>query len=401
MLDKIEKVKSFLKPGKRSIKKETVEISLQNNGDERNKERSGPDKIEKAIYFFKQKQISMPETTSPVTVQTNTPEMPGDTLTAGTGESHTVSTQHADEKMPEVHSQKNPEEVPAQSLQPQTSAISGGFLQNHAQPKTDNNAEAKTDDKVESEAEAEYEDEAQYRNNHQDREKEKPGWVSPAYSQSRRIQLNPKFIAENRCLVYLDNVPEAESYRILRTQILQRTKGTGGNTIMLTSALPGEGKTLTAINLAFTFAREFQHTVLLVDGDLRKQSIHKYLGCGGEKGLIDYLADDVPVSELIIWPGVEKMTIISGGRSYDESAEMLGSLRMKELITDMKVRYPDRYILFDVPPVLAGADALTFAPFVDHVIMVVQAGKTSMDDVQKAIQFIPKEKVLGFVLNRF
>ncbi len=237
-------------------------------------------------------------------------------------------------------------------------------------------------------------------NNLEENDKEKPGWISPTYSQSRTIHLDPGFIACNRCLAYLDNVPEAEAFRVLRTQILRRRQGTGGNTIMVTSALPREGKTITAINLAFTFAREFQHTVLLVDGDLRKQSIHKYLGCAGEKGLIDYLADGSPVSELITWPGIEKMTLISGGRAFLESAEMLGSPRMKELIAEMKGRYPERYILFDVPPILTGADVLTLAPLVDYVIIVVQAGKTSMDDVKKAIQFLPKEKILGFVLNR-
>jgi non-specific protein-tyrosine kinase len=230
--------------------------------------------------------------------------------------------------------------------------------------------------------------------------KDRHGWFSPTYSQSKRIYLDPVLIAENRCLAHLDNVPEMEAYRVLRTQIMQRIRGTGFNTIMVTSALPGEGKTITAINLAFAFAREFQHTVLLVDGDLRKQSIHKYLGYAGERGLIDYLADSVPMSELIKWPGIEKITLVSGGRSCQESAEMLGSPRMKDLVSEMKSRYRERYIIFDVPPIFSGADALTFYPFVDYVIVVVQAGKTSMDDVKKALQFLPKEKIIGFALNR-
>jgi protein-tyrosine kinase len=170
--------------------------------------------------------------------------------------------------------------------------------------------------------------------------------------------------------------------------------------IMVTSTLPGEGKTITAINLAFTFAREFQHTVLLVDADLRKQSVYKCLGCAGEKGLIDHLVDDTPVSELITYPGIEKMTLISGGPSFKESAEVLGSPRMKELVAEMKGRYPERYVIFDAPPILTGADVLTLAPLMDQVIVVVQAGKTSMDDAAKALKFLPKEKILGFVLNR-
>jgi non-specific protein-tyrosine kinase len=234
-----------------------------------------------------------------------------------------------------------------------------------------------------------------------DREdKEKAGWISPNYSQSRTVQLDPGFIARNRCLAYTDDAREAEAYRILRTRILHRTRSSGSNTIAVTSALPGEGKTLTAINLAITFAREFQHTVMLVDCDLRRQSVHKYLGCAGDKGLINYLEDGVPFSELITWPGIEKMTLVSGGRPCQESAEILGSPRMKELISDIKGRYPERYILFDAPPILSGADVLTLAPFVDQVIVVVQAGRTSMDDVRKALQFLPREKILGLVLNR-
>jgi non-specific protein-tyrosine kinase len=232
------------------------------------------------------------------------------------------------------------------------------------------------------------------------KDREQAGWISPQYTQCRTTHLEPALIERNRCLAYLDNAPEAEAYRVLRTQALQRTKGTGRNAIMVTSAFPGEGKTLTAINLAFTLAREFQHTVMLVDGDLRNQSIHKYLGCPGEKGLIDYLTGNSPLSDLIMWPGIEKMTLISGGRPFRESAEILGSPRMRELIADMKGRYPERYIVFDAPPVLTGADVLTLAPLVDGVIVVVQAGKTSTTDVEKALRFLPKEKILGFVLNR-
>jgi len=238
------------------------------------------------------------------------------------------------------------------------------------------------------------------RNIHLGKDREHAGWISPSYPQSRSCHLDPGFIAMNRCLAYLDNVPEAEAYRVLRTRIIQRTLGTGANAIMITSALPNEGKTLTAINLAFTLAREFQHTVLLVDGALRNQNIHKYLGCSGDKGLIDYLAGNKSIPELITYPGIEKMTLISGGNPVLESAEMLGSPRMRELITDMKNRYPERYIIFDAPPILTGADVLTLASLVDKVIVVVEAGKTQMDILKKALQFLPKEKILGLVLNR-
>ena len=228
---------------------------------------------------------------------------------------------------------------------------------------------------------------------------EKMGWFSPSYSNSRPVKLNPQILAENRCVGYQPGAPELEFYRVLRTHILQQTGGRG-NTVMVTSANPGEGKTLTAINLAFTFAREFKQTALLVDCDLKHQQIHERLGFSSEKGLVDYLIDDAPISDLIVWPGVEKLTVISGGNTVKDSSELLGSLGMKNLVMDMKNRYPDRYVFFDVPPLLTCADSLAFAPLVDYVLIVVQAGKTSLQDVNKALKLLPSEKILGLVMNR-
>ncbi len=226
------------------------------------------------------------------------------------------------------------------------------------------------------------------------------GWVSPSYIRSRTVQLDPELMMKNRCIGYFSNMPEVEPYRVLRTQIFQRTLDQGGNTLMVTSPVSGEGKSLTAINLAFSIAKDFKQTVLLVDCDLRQQSIHKLLGITSEKGLVDYLLEDRPLGDIIIWPGVEKMTLISGGKTVLRSSELLGSPRMKALVAEMKNRYPDRYVIFDLPPVLSVADALTFAPLVDYVIMLVQAGKTSLPDIKRAIDMLPKEKILGVVLNR-
>lgn len=226
------------------------------------------------------------------------------------------------------------------------------------------------------------------------------GWVSPVYSRSRRLQIDMNAALENRCVAVLPDTSEAEPYKLLRAQVLQRTQDRNCNTVMVTSALPGEGKTLTAINLGLTFARHFNRTALLVDCDLRKPSIHRYLGLPGEKGLVDCLLDDANISDLIMWPGIEKFTVLSGGRSFGESAELLGSPRMKEVLADLKGRYPDRYVILDLPPILTGADALIFAPLVDAIVVVVQSGRTPAEDLRKALEHMPKEKVLGVVLNR-
>jgi non-specific protein-tyrosine kinase len=225
------------------------------------------------------------------------------------------------------------------------------------------------------------------------------GWVSPTYSVSKKLTLDPSHLERQRCIAYWWVAREIESYRLLRTQILQRIPDNKGAVVMVTSAEAGTGKSLTAVNLAMTCAKEFNQTVLLVDCDLRNQTVHRLLGYEQDKGLVDHLVRDCPISELIVWPGIEKMTVISGGATIHGSSELLSSQRMRELIQDMKHRYPNRLIIFDVPAVLDGADAAVLAPLVDHILMVVRAGDTRTDQIKSALNLLPRERILGYVLN--
>lgn len=225
-------------------------------------------------------------------------------------------------------------------------------------------------------------------------------WVPPAYTESRCCTLDTRTLHANRCTCFQEDAPELDYYKVLRTQLIQRTQARGWNTIMITSARPGEGKTVTAINLTMTFAKAYSQTVLLMDCDLRQQKIYRYMGIASDKGIIDYLSNGCPLKEMIIWPGIDKMTVISGGRTVNESAELLGSPKMKALIAEMKARYTDRYLLLDAPPVLSGADALTLSELADGIVMVVESGRTPVKEVQEALALLPEEKFLGFVLNK-
>jgi protein-tyrosine kinase len=229
--------------------------------------------------------------------------------------------------------------------------------------------------------------------------KQKIGWVSPHYHNSRPVTLDPELVCENGCTALLLDAPVNDHYRVLRSRILSHTGREGEVTIMVTSALPREGKTLTAINLAASFAQEFRQTALLLDCDLKQQGIHEMLGYPSDKGVIDHLLDDCPVSELTVWPGIDKLTIISGGRRIASGSALLGSPRMRNLVEDLKSRYPERYVFLDAPPLLIGADALALVPLVDYVLLVVRAGKTPADSVQKALRLIPPAKMLAVVLN--
>ena len=227
------------------------------------------------------------------------------------------------------------------------------------------------------------------------------GWQPPVYSESRTVSIDIQTAIQNHCVALSTEFAEVNHYKVLRTQLRQIGQKKAWNTVMVTSASPAEGKTVTAINLAATFAREYNHTVLLVDADLRMQMVHRYLGYSSPLGLLDYLEDSAPMKDIITWPGIDKFTIISGDRVVEDSSELISSPRMRSLMDELKHRYKDRYIIFDAPPILGVADALAFAPLVDCIIFVVGAGTTRQQDLKEALGLLPQEKIAGFALNRF
>lgn len=225
-------------------------------------------------------------------------------------------------------------------------------------------------------------------------------WKPPVYAESNRTELDAATLIDRHCIGISPDAPELEHYKVLRTKIQHLTRGRGWRTVLVTSPREAEGKTLTAVNLALTFAKAYNQTVMLVDCDLRRQGVHKMLGYECALGLVDYLAGEQELKPLITWPGIDQMTVISGGRTAVNSAELLGSVRMKALVQELKSRYEDRYVLFDAAPVLSGADAIALASHVDGIVMVVEEGRTALRDVKKALAMLPQEKFLGFVLNR-
>ncbi len=225
-------------------------------------------------------------------------------------------------------------------------------------------------------------------------------WNAPAYVDSRRFEPDPARMQDNRCMCMFSGSDVQENYTRLRAQILRKTRENGWNTIMITSAGPCAGKTVTAINLALTLAKTCDDTVLLVDCDLKNQTICRYMGIPGDKGLADILIDGDAMNRVMVWPGIEKMTVISGGRSIHGSSELLGSPQMAALVSEMKQRYSDRTVFFDVPACLHSADALTFAPLVDAILLVVEEGVTTHKDIDSVLGILPRDKVLGYVMNR-
>jgi len=222
-----------------------------------------------------------------------------------------------------------------------------------------------------------------------------------AYSQTRHIEVSAPELRAKRVVKGFDPCAFTDAYKMLRTQVLQRLNENNWNVLAVTSPGTGEGKTLTALNLAVSLAMELNYTVLLVDANLRHPSLHEHLGLPGSPGLSDYLAKDTPLTELFVHPrGIDHLTILPGGHAMLNSAEMLNSPKMSRLVDELKTRYASRIVIFDLPPVLDAADATAFAPYVDATLLVVEEGKTRRKEVERALDLLSATNVLGTVLNK-
>jgi capsular exopolysaccharide synthesis family protein len=191
-----------------------------------------------------------------------------------------------------------------------------------------------------------------------------------------------------------------EAFKILRTQILHHVQEHQWNVIGVTSPGSGEGKTLVAANVAMTMAMDPNHTALLVDANLRNPQVHHLFGLEN-KGLADFLLDHASFSDLLIHPQIERLVVLPAGGPLQHSVEALALPKMRALMEEMKHRYSSRIVFVDLPPLLDMADVLALAPMLDAVLLVVEAGRTTENDLFKSLALLQGNiPLLGAVLNK-
>ena len=199
----------------------------------------------------------------------------------------------------------------------------------------------------------------------------------------------------------------ADEYRVVKRPLIDNATGKGaerikdGNLIMITSALPGEGKTFTAVNLAMSIAMELDHTVMLVDADVARSTLMKVLGLPPTRGLLDVLVDEsIDLSQVLLRTNVEKLTVLPSGTPHPRATELLASVAMVRLLEDMANRYSDRIIIFDSPPVLVTTEARALASHMGQVVVVVKAEGTARADVMHALAALEACPVKLMLLNQ-
>ncbi len=197
-----------------------------------------------------------------------------------------------------------------------------------------------------------------------------------------------------------DNSPAAEQYRKLKSAIVKLAQlGKFDKSLMVTSAIGGEGKTLTSLNLAITLAQEFDHTVLLVEADIRRPTVMKYLGMEASVGLTDCVLDGLDVGEVLVKTGIGKLTILPAGRPVPNPVELFSSNRTQQLLAELKNRYNDRFVIVDTTPILPFAEPQFIANAVGGVLFVVREGYSPLDKVNRALALLKNHNLLGVVCN--
>lgn len=199
----------------------------------------------------------------------------------------------------------------------------------------------------------------------------------------------------------------SDEYRRIKRPLLSNAFGKSaslvdhGNLILVTSSVPGEGKTHTAANLALSIAQEKDHTVLLVDCDVNKHGMSKLFGLTDQPGLVDVLEDDnLTIGDVILRTDIPELSIIGAGKGHEYVTELLASQKMSAFVSEITSRYENRVIIFDGPPLLPTPQTQVLANLVGQVAFVIEAGKTTQSLVDEALEMIPNEKATNIIMNK-
>ncbi|NOZ38313.1 MAG: AAA family ATPase [Gammaproteobacteria bacterium] len=230
----------------------------------------------------------------------------------------------------------------------------------------------------------------------------------PMGENSNKVKVLARLLADDMLVPGSNLGPEIQDdYRRIKRPLVSNACGRHkamverGNLILVTSSVPGEGKSYTSVNLALSISLEMDHTVLLVDCDVAKQGASRMLGLENVRGLVDVLeSDELHIGDVLLQTDIPNFRVVSAGKQNKYYTEMLASRRMSALVDEIAGRYSDRIIIFDGPPLLSTPQTQILAGLVGQVVFVIEAGKTPQSLVENALQMIPKEQATGIILNK-
>jgi protein-tyrosine kinase len=221
------------------------------------------------------------------------------------------------------------------------------------------------------------------------------------YTCTRVVPALPAHLESRRIVGQSAPGSASAAFRMLRTQVLQRMDERHWRTLAVFSPSSGEGRTTTAVNLAIQLASDHDHTVLLVDMDLRRPAVADAFGFAPEHGIDDVLAGNADIGDCLYHPnGFARLVVLPARQPLAHSSEVLANHRCRDLVAELRGRYAERIIVFDLPPVLTTDDALAFAPHVECGLMVAVEGRTRREDLVRSVELLHRTPIVGTVLNR-
>ena len=219
----------------------------------------------------------------------------------------------------------------------------------------------------------------------------------------RAAEASKEAMEESLFVSAIDDRSAIGAYKVLRTRVIQRMRSNNWRTLLVTSVGAGEGKTLTASNLALSLSRDVNQSVVLVDLDLQRSKVAQYFGFDVEidNGIGDYLNGNVEIPEVIYTPkGMERISVIPNREPVENSSDLLSGPRMKQLLEWLQQQSDRTIVIFDMPPIMASDDVLAFCPEVDAILFVATQGQTERDLLKKAMELLGDNNLLGVVLNK-
>lgn len=221
------------------------------------------------------------------------------------------------------------------------------------------------------------------------------------YTQTRVSPTHPDTLEQNRIVAGMLDNENSQTFRTLRTQVIQKMRENNWRSLAVTSPSEGEGKSMIAANLAMAIAMEVNQTVLLVDLDLKEPSQHTLFGIEQEYGFMDYIHGDVDLDQIMVNPGVERLVVVPGHGSIENSSEIISGPKMVSFFNETKTRYRSRIVIYDMPPILPTDDVLSSIGHIDSALLVLEDGKNTEKDIVRAMRQLQKTSLLGTVINKF
>ena len=219
------------------------------------------------------------------------------------------------------------------------------------------------------------------------------------YTRTRIVEIAPHVLERHRVAAVANNAT-TDAFRLLRTQVLMQMRQNGWQTLAVTSPNKGAGKSTVSLNLAISFAMEVDYTALLVDADLRDPDVRNMLELEPGPGLADYLVGKAAIEDLLIHPLVGNLVVLPGGKPVANTSELMRSPMMAELVRELRGRYPDRLIVFDVPPSCPAPTRWRFPPILTRRSCWSRNARPRRDDIERSCDLLRHSDLMGIVLNK-